>query len=279
MSLVNLKEIEKVVGSLQNHLFKNSNSFSVGMLKSHFKGAGLQFKEHQVYNPGDDVRFIDWKLSAKTNTTFVKTFEEERNVEINILLDISETMMMGYKGVSKLQASIELTCLLFLLAEKSKDKVSVIIYTDQIKILPLSSGHEGIVLLISQLQKMNILKEDGKVNLHYDVKLPENDQKVLATLKSFVAKGKEVIVFSDLYKINNLDVVNKLLYRPNMHFFIVESPLENKQALPFSIYGKSSLGAFYGRVNTKKDEIKLKGRFKRIGVHERYLENFVHDML
>jgi hypothetical protein len=44
---MNLKEIEKVVGSIQNHLFRNSNSFSVGMLKSHFKGAGLQFKEHQ----------------------------------------------------------------------------------------------------------------------------------------------------------------------------------------------------------------------------------------
>ena len=85
---MNLKEIEKVVGNIQEHLFRNSNSFSIGMLRSHFKGAGLQFKEHQVYAPGDDVRFIDWKLSAKTNTTFVKTFEEERNVEIHIFLDI-----------------------------------------------------------------------------------------------------------------------------------------------------------------------------------------------
>ena len=276
---MNLKEIEKVVGSLQNHLFKNSNSFSVGMLKSHFKGAGLQFKEHQVYNPGDDVRFIDWKLSAKTNTTFVKTFEEERNVEINILIDISETMLMGFKGKSKLQAAIELTCLLFLLAEKSKDKVSVMIYTDQLKILPLNSGHAGIVVFISQLQKLGVLKDDGKVNLHYENKLPESDQKILATLKGLVAKGKEVIVFSDLYKIKNVDVVNKLLYRPNMHFFIIESPLEQKDSLPFSIFSKSNGTPKYGRINTKDGKEKIKGRFKKIGVHQRYLENFVHDML
>ena len=100
---MNLLEIEKIVSKIQSNLFKNSNSFSVGMLKSHFKGAGLQFKEHQVYNPGDDVRFIDWKLSAKTQNTFVKTFEEERNVEINVVIDVSNSMFVGYKNVSKLR--------------------------------------------------------------------------------------------------------------------------------------------------------------------------------
>ncbi len=64
---MNIVEIEKTVAKIQTHLFKNSNSYAIGMLKSHFRGAGIQFKEHQVYCHGDDVRFIDWKLSAKTS--------------------------------------------------------------------------------------------------------------------------------------------------------------------------------------------------------------------
>ena len=76
-----LNEVRKTVSQIKANLFKNSNSFSIGMLKSHFKGSGLQFKEHQVYAFGDDIRFIDWKMLAKTSQPFVKTFEEERNVE------------------------------------------------------------------------------------------------------------------------------------------------------------------------------------------------------
>lgn len=276
---MNLKEIEKVVASIQSHLFRNSNSFSVGMLKSHFKGAGLQFKEHQVYNPGDDVRFIDWKLSAKTNTTFIKTFEEERNVEISIFLDISETMFMGYKNISKLQASIELCCLIFLLAEKSKDKVSVVICSNEMKILPLVSGQEGIILLISQLQSIGILNNEGRVNLHYNCEILEDEKKKLSLLKSLVAKGKQVIVFSDLENIQSKDIINKLLYRSNMHFFVMESPLDRMKKLPFSIYGKVKTKKRFGRVATSNEELELSGRYKKIGVHERYLENFVRDML
>ncbi|MAX66455.1 MAG: hypothetical protein CME66_12490 [Halobacteriovoraceae bacterium] len=276
---MDLKEIEKVVGSIQSHLFRNSNSFSVGMLKSHFKGAGIQFKEHQVYNPGDDVRFIDWKLSAKTNTTFVKTFEEERNVEIYILIDVSDTMLMGYKGISKLQASIELACLVYLLAEKSKDKVSVLIHTDSTKILPLSSGQEGIVLLISQLQKMNILNKDGKINFSYVAKFEDDERKKMSVLKSLVAKGKEVIILSDFSRIKDVETLNKLLYRPNMHCFIMESPLDNTDRLPFSIFGVRNGKDIVTRVNRLKKDKLFKGRYKKISVKERYLEKFVREML
>lgn len=88
------------------------------MLKTNIKGTGLQFKEHQVYNFGDDIRFIDWKILAKTSHPYVKTFNEERNVEIVVVIDASTTMMTGYNGVSKLQAAIEICCLLYLLAKK-----------------------------------------------------------------------------------------------------------------------------------------------------------------
>jgi hypothetical protein len=275
---MNLKEIEKVVASIRSNLFKNSNSFSVGMLKSHFKGAGLQFKEHQVYQPGDDVRFIDWNLSAKSNNTFVKTFEEERNVEIIVVLDIMPTMLTGYKNISKLQSSIEIACLLYLLAEQSKDKVKVVTLLDKVTILPSASGHGGIVMLISTLEKAGILDEKGQVNLAFNFPEQLDEVKRVGLLKTFVAKGKEVIYLSDFSAINDFETLNKLIYRKNMHCFKVTSPIDEASKNSFSIL--SLIGSKKKLVNTyvKRDE-QLTGRWKKINVQDRYLEEFIKEMI
>lgn len=276
---MNLKEIEKIVAGIQSQLFRNSNSFSVGMLKSHFKGAGLHFKEHQVYNPGDDVRFIDWKLSAKTNTTFVKTFEEERNVEIYAYLDISETMFMGYKNVSKLQAAIEIICLLYLLADRSKDKVGAIIQADEIIRLPLASGQEGIIILVSHLEKMGLLTNTGKINLNYQVKNIPEETKKLALLKSLVARGKEIVLLTDFGHMKKYEELEKLLYRPNMHCFKIESPLDRSTKIPFVVFGRNKSKKILSRQHTQVERQDFKGRYKKLSVDDRYLEEFVREML
>ncbi|MCT4642553.1 MAG: DUF58 domain-containing protein [Bacteriovoracaceae bacterium] len=273
---MNLKEIERVVAGIQTHLFRNSNSFSIGMLKSNFKGAGLQFKEHQVYTPGDDVRFIDWKLSAKSSNTYVKTFEEERNIEIIPFLDITNTMFMGYKGVSKLQAAIEIVCLLYLLAEKTKDKIKPIIYTGKSQILPPQAGKEGITFFISILEKKNILLDSGKVNLEYS--LDVKDSKREGLLKSLVARGKEVVYLSDFSDFDNIELINKLLYRRNMHCFKVMSPIDNMKKMPYSIFTNINNKNITVRANTSGEK-ELKGRFKKLDVSQRYLETFIREML
>jgi hypothetical protein len=276
---VDLKKIEKVVATIQTQLFRNSNSFSVGMLKSHFKGAGLQFKDHQVYAPGDDVRFIDWNVSARTNHTVVKTFEEERNIEIYPFLDFSETMMMGYKSVSKLQAAIEITCLLYLLADKSKDRVAPIIYLDKAYILPKASGQEGITIFISQLEKHGILNEDGKVNLAFDFNFERNEKKKHALLKSLIAKGKEVVFLTDFGNTTDFGSLNKLFYRRNLHCIKIESPLENKKKLPYLVFGQRKGKKDMVKQFTASSELNPQGRYKKINVKDRYLEKFVREML
>jgi len=275
---MNLKEIEKTVAKIQSHLFRNSNSFSIGMLKSHFKGSGLQFKEHQVYTPGDDVRFIDWKLSAKTSNTFVKTFEEERNIEIVVVLDISESMLIGYKGTSKLQASIEIACLLYLLSEKTKDQVKVVVFSERSQILPATSGQKGITLLVSYLERLGVLNDKGSVDLNYRLSSPLEQKHKLSLIKSFIARDKELVLLSDFKNYQDFETLNKLLYRKNMHCFKVSSPIDED---------KKSRFALLGRLNNKKrlvrtmdeGEEKLKGRFKKINVKDRYLEGFIREML
>ena len=276
---MNFKDIEKAVAAIEGQLFKNSNSLSIGMLKSHFRGSGIQFKEHQVYNPGDDVRFIDWKLSAKTNTTYVKTFEEDRNVDINVVLDITPTMFMGYKGVSKLQASIEMACLLYLLAEKTKDKVTVIIFCRDKVILPAAIGHQGMALLISQLEKMNILTEKGTVNLSYELDKPLEEKQKFNLLKSLIGRRKEVVYLSDFSEIEDFNTFEKFCYRPTMHCFRVISPIDELSALPFSIYTRKGKRKSYMRVFSDKDDLNFTGRYKKVNVKDRYLDVFVREML
>jgi uncharacterized protein (DUF58 family) len=276
---MDIKEIEKVVGSLQTHLFRNSNSFSVGMLKSHFKGSGLQFKEHQVYAPGDDVRFIDWKLSAKSNNTFVKTFEEERNVEIIIVLDLTASMLLGYKGTSKLEASLEIACLLYLLAEKSKDKVKAVVVSEKVTTLPALSGQKGIILLVSFLEQLGVLKNNGKPDIDYDYSRRVEENRILAVLKSFVAKNKEVVFLSDFSAISDVETLNKLIYRRNMHCFKISSPVDDARKAPFSVFAKKGRGGKLMRSKSKNIRKQLQGRWKKINVNERYLESFVKEML
>ena len=276
---MNLKEIEKVVASLRSHLFKNSNSFSVGMLKSHFRGSGLQFKEHQIYNAGDDVRFIDWKLSAKTNTTYIKTFEEERNIEIYAILDLSESLLMGFKNVSKLQAGIEIVCLLYLLVEKTKDKVAPVIFAGESIILPSSSGQGGITFFIAQLQKIGLINKNGLINLNYSFEKSVSEKKKLTLVKSLLAKGKEVVFLSDFGAAENFVEYNKIFYKRNLHCIRLESPLDNLEEMPFLVFGKKRNKKLLSRQFSKDKTKGLSGRFKSINVADRYLEKFVREML
>lgn len=279
---MDIKAVERIVGKIQTTLFKNSNAFAVGMLRSHFKGAGLQFKEHQVYNPGDEVRFIDWKLSAKTNTTYIKTFEEERNVEIHIVIDLSQSMFFGFNDVSKIQASLELACLLYLLADQTKDKVKVILVGDEIYSTPTLSGKMGIVTLVALLEKINLMGVDGKVNLAFKASKKISIEEKISLLKANLARKKEVVIFSDMHDFIPMPELKKIAYRKNLHCFRLVSPLDLTQNVPFSIWGKASGESkgeyFFSRYGGQKQSELLPGKITDIDLTHRYLEEFVRKL-
>lgn len=280
---MNLKEIERVVGMIQTHIFRNSNAYAAGMLKSHFRGSGLQFREHQVYVPGDDVRFIDWKLSARSPNIYVKTFEEERNVEIVVFLDLSHTLLYGYEGVSKLQAMIEIVALLYLLTGETHDQVRVVIWGEKTLNLPPKKGREGLTLLISFLERLGLLDENGKVVLKQDGKMnTHTEENKIAQIKSFLARRKEVIYLGDLSLVKNKDLWGKILDKKNMHCFRIFSPVDKNNSLPFLFKVKnpvSGKGMVRDVKGLEKEPMFMKERFKEIGVHERYLEKFVKELV
>lgn len=281
---MNLKEIEKVVAGIQQQLFKNSNSYSAGILRSSVKGSGLQFKEHQVYSHGDDVRFIDWKLSARSTETYIKTFEEERNAEIISIIDMSPSMFYGYRGVSKIQCAFEIICLLYLLVKETNDKQSVLIVGGDHLNLPPKQGKEGIVLFVSMLEKLNLLTEDGKINIEYTCDETFHDRKLNVILKSHIAKGKEVIFFSDFTNFSNYTNLNKFLLYKNFHCFKLNSPIDEYDKFPFSL---NSIQISNGErkkkltrnMTEKREEDLTNKRWKDISVQDRYLEKFIKEMV
>jgi uncharacterized protein (DUF58 family) len=280
---MNLREIERVVGMIQSHIFRNSNAYSTGMLKSHFRGSGLQFREHQVYVPGDDVRFIDWKLSAKTDNVYVKTFEEERNVEIVVFLDLSPTLLYGYKEVSKLQAMIEIVALLYVLAGQTHDLIRVNLWTDKTINLPPKKGQEGLTLFISVLEKLKLIDEDGKVIITQSKTLnTQTEESKIAQMKAFLARRKEVIYLGDLSLVKSKTIWEKILDKKNMHCFRIYSPIDKNTNLPFLFKTKNPSTNKSLVTDLKGQEsapMFLKERFKEIGVHERYLEKFVRELV
>lgn len=275
---MDIAEIRRIVSRLQSHLFKNANSFSVGMLKSHFRGAGLQFKEHQVYNVGDDVRFIDWKLSAKTTSTFVKTFEEERNVEITCVVDVSESLLLGFGRTTKLTAILEVIALLNLLAEKSKDLVKVVFFVDKIIQMPSSSGEKGIGSFIRTCEKLDLVDSQGRANLKYTLENPLSPDKKRAFIKGLLARRKEVVLLSDFSTLGETDSIQTLLAQQSLHGFQVVSPVDIGAATPISFLAKVGRESKLVRSKTNK-AIELSGRHRRLDVSTRYLEDFVREML
>ncbi len=281
---MDINAIKKIVGKIKTNLFKNANSFSIGMLKSHFVGVGLQFKEHQLYTHGDDVRFIDWKILAKTQVPFIKTFDEERNVEIAVIIDASPTMLTGHNNISKLQAAINLTCLLYILAAETNDFVHVTIISDKVIYLPLKNGDHGIAQLVAALLKNGIIDSEGDVLLTPKRSAAIMEDKVNSLMKHFYRR-REIVIFSDFNDFLDDSVLRRIFRKAHVHCFRIISPLDEAKSSAYAIYTKreqySDKGEFSKLYLGDDKNIKhmLSKHFKELKVHDRYLESFVKEML
>ena len=282
---MNIKEVRKAVAKMKGRLFKRANSYSIGMLKSSFKGIGLQFKEHRIYEIGDEIRFIDWKLLAKTSDPYVKTFDEERNVEITVVIDAGPTMFMGSDGISKIQAAIEICCLLYLISEESKDFVHALIFGKKIIDIPKQSGERGISHLIYLLEKEGILTDSGSINLTYANQKLVDEEKRHAEIMKHLSKKKEVVILSDLNEFRNIKELEKIFFRGHVNCFQIISPIDINQERPYLVYSKDDVEQRRGHQRQvffakEEDEKKfLERKIKRLNVEDRYLEKFIGEMI
>src|SRR6476661_1508280 len=128
--MLTTKEILKKVRLLEIKSKKLATDLFTGEYHSAFKGKGMSFKEVREYAPGDDIRFIDWNVSARFGHPFSKVFEEERELTVMLLVDISESSIFGTVNASKKVIATEIAAVVAFSAVNNGDKVGVIFYSD-----------------------------------------------------------------------------------------------------------------------------------------------------
>ena len=123
-----------------------------GHYRSVFRGRGMDFDEVREYVPGDDVRTIDWNVTARTGRTFVKKFTEERELTIMLIIDVSASGEFGSSSQSKLEIIAELGSVLAFSAVRNNDKVGLILFTEEVELyIPPAKGRSHILRLIREI--------------------------------------------------------------------------------------------------------------------------------
>lgn len=277
---MNILEVRKIVGRIKAQLFKKSNNYSIGMLKSHFRGSGLQFKEHRQYTHGDDVRFIDWKILAKTGNPYIKTFEEERNVQIAVVIDAGPSMLYGWNKISKLQAALEITCMLYLLAAETNDSIHALILNEGVIDVPAGNGEKGITQLIASLSRSNLIDKKGNLNLDwkpYQINLDEREK----AIKKHLSRNREVILLSDWVDLLDEQHFERIVFNRRSHCFRILAPIDQARNIKLTLKtsgvgNNGSIQTFSGKDQDEHGGIK---KIRDLKIDDRYLDNFIREMI
>ena len=129
-----------------------SHNIFAGQYHSAFKGRGMSFSEVREYQYGDDVRDIDWNVTARFNKPFIKVFEEERELTVMLLVDLSESLDFGTSTRTKREMLAEIAATIAFAAIQNNDKIGVIFFTDRIeKFIPPQKGRKHILYIIREL--------------------------------------------------------------------------------------------------------------------------------
>lgn len=163
-----------------------SNDVFSGQYHSAFKGRGMAFSEVREYQPGDDIRSIDWNVTARFNHPYVKIFDEERELTVMLLIDVSGSNEFGTQQMLKEELMTEISAVLAFSAINNNDKVGVIFFSDKIeKFIPPKKGRSHILRIIREL--IDFKPESRRTNI----------SEALRYLTNVLKKRAIVFVISD----------------------------------------------------------------------------------
>ncbi len=146
------KDLIKKIRQIQIRTSHQITEVMAGEYKSAFKGRGMEFDEVRLYQPGDDIRSIDWNVTARTGEAHVKRFVEERELTVMLMVDASSSGLFGSGYRSKNEVAAEIAALLAYSAIRNNDRVGLIIFTDQIeKFVPPKKGRSHVLRVIREI--------------------------------------------------------------------------------------------------------------------------------
>ena len=156
--MTDVKELMAKVGKIRILTNKLIDDQLAGDYHSTFKGQGVEFDEVRPYMAGDDVRAIDWNVTAKTGTPYIKRYSEERELTILFMVDVSGSQGYGSVRRSKMELAAEVTALLALTAIRNQDKIGLVLFSDSIvKYIPPRKGRDSVMRLVREV----LAAEDG----------------------------------------------------------------------------------------------------------------------
>ena len=146
------KEILKKIRRIELRTRRLVNSMFAGQYHSVFKGRGMNFEEVREYAPGDEIRSIDWNVTARMNAPYIKKYTEERELTVMLLVDVSASGMFGSVELSKRELAAEVASILAFSAINNNDKVGLILFTDRIELfIPPKKGRLHTLRLIREM--------------------------------------------------------------------------------------------------------------------------------
>lgn len=146
------KELLATLRTIEIHTAHLANESLSGSYASSFKGQGLAFREVRPYQPGDDVRTIDWNVSARMNEPFVKVFVEEREMSVMLLVDLSASERFGTARAPKARVASEVAALLAFSAIRNNDRVGLIVSTSRVdRLVPPKKGEKHVMRVVREI--------------------------------------------------------------------------------------------------------------------------------
>jgi uncharacterized protein (DUF58 family) len=205
--------------------------FITGLHKSPFHGFSVEFAEHRLYNTGDSIKNIDWKLYGRTDRMFVKRFEEETNLRCQLVLDISSSMQYPQQGISKLHFSIYAAASLMYLFKKQRDAFGLSFFSDKVEFSsPAKSTTAHQKFLFTELEKLVHNSTSG---------VRTALSRALHEIAELIHKRSLVILFSDMFESaadekSLADIFAALQHlKYNKHEVVVFNVLDFKHELNF----------------------------------------------
>jgi len=186
---MNTKELLKKVRKIEIKTRRLSNHIFSGEYNTTFKGKGMTFSEVRQYQFGDDVRSIDWNVTARYNEPYVKVFEEERELTMMLLVDVSGSEDFGTKSKFKRETAIEIGATLAFSATQNNDKIGLILFSDQIELyVPPKKGRSHVLRIIREL--IEFRPKNNQTNISEALKFLSSVQKkraIVFVISDFIA--------------------------------------------------------------------------------------------
>lgn len=229
----NLIDIQSITQNVNIELVAKQivEGFITGIHKSPFHGFSVEFAEHKIYNKGESIKHIDWKLFARTDKLFTKQYEEETNLRCHIVVDNSSSMLYPYneKGKkNKLVFSLYAAAALINLMHKQRDAVGLTLISDKIEVhTPTKSSRSHLKRLFFELSKQLINVDKNKIsniaeNLHY---IADNSH-----------KRSLIIMFSDMFDSDNSEIIFRALQhlKHKKHEVIIFHTIDKQNEINFN---------------------------------------------